>query len=73
MKTPITLAKKLQKKGITVSFWFYSHNPEFIEVNIHTAFGEPSGGIKTKGFKKSTQKEISEFLSSFLTEENEEK
>jgi hypothetical protein len=70
MKSPITLAKLLQQEGITVSFWFFTYDykkPE-VEVNVHLK----NTDIKSKRCMNPTQKEISEFLSTFLTEENEE-
>lgn len=70
MKSPITLAKLLQQEGRTVSFWFYTYDSEIpeVEVNVHLK----DTNIKSKRWINPTQKEISEFLSTFLTEENEE-
>jgi hypothetical protein len=70
MKSPITLAKLLQQEEKTVSFWFYTYDVEIpkVEVNVHLK----DTNIKSKRWTNPTQKEISEFLSTFLTGENKE-
>lgn len=64
MKAAIVLARELQRKGMTVSFWFYGHSPEEIEINVHTRSAYEDGGIENR--RVNTRKEISEFLSSIL-------
>jgi hypothetical protein len=65
--TAVSLARKIQKRGMTISFWFYDHKPKIIEVNVHTLPGSKGGGIVNKIVK--TEKELVAFLLTFLVKE----
>jgi hypothetical protein len=56
MKSPITLARELQREGKSISFWFYDHCIKEIEINIHHK-------DTIKSYKVSTIKEVREILS----------
>jgi hypothetical protein len=65
--TAVSLARKIQKRGMTISFWFCDHIPKTIEVLVHTLPNSKGGGIKQKKVK--TEKELVAFLLTFLVKE----